>query len=160
MALLKRVLGGATGGTAGLALGLALKVLRSEAVQRRLQEAPDAAVRWAQARKAARAAEPDRPPRFDIAGRVGQRGLERRVRLLEQSAATAFSTSPDGVPPEVTDALASMRRALDVTRPLPVIKRTRSHIRVARQLDELEDTLIDAVLPRRPGGALPPPHLP
>ncbi len=157
MGVVKRVVGGTTGGTAGIALALAVKVLRSEAVQRRLQEAPDAAVRWAQARRAARSADPNRSRRFDPSERFGQRGMERRVRLLEQSAATAFSTSPAGVPAEVTEAFASVRRALDVTRPLSLMKRNRSRARIARQLDELEDTLVEAVLPTQRTTELEPP---
>jgi len=50
MAMIKRM-AAAKNGPAGLMLAIALKALRSDPVQARLKEAPEAAVRWAQKRK-------------------------------------------------------------------------------------------------------------
>jgi hypothetical protein len=76
MAVLKKV-AIAKNGPAGIVLALALKALKTEPVQARLKDAPDAAVRWAQKRRAqkrfgtvidvteaapARAAAPDAAP--------------------------------------------------------------------------------------------------
>ena len=209
MAVNKR-LAVAKNGPAGLMLALALKALKSEPVQARLKEAPDAAVRWAQRRRAQRfgnvidveeAAGPDpapegraasptstaasasNPPRpapsaISAARRAGratravserwtarrdhcdgstrhlptdrlrQRSLERRVIQLAAGFETAFSTTSGGVPNEVTTALDDLRRALGATAGLPLMKRTRSHFRIADELDKLENALIEAVLPR------------
>ena len=49
---------------------------------------------------------------------------------------------------EFTEAIARLRLALAVAKPMPLVKRKRAHARIDKELDTLEFALVDAVLPK------------
>ena len=133
-------------GLGAVAIQLALKALKSEAVLEQLRRAPTVVVDWAADRRGggARAA----LLRFNPADRFGQRGLERRLEHLDQAFTLTFGDRMGTSRPETWAALDELQRAITVAAGLPALKRKRMHLRIDNALDELETGLIDAVMPK------------
>ncbi len=128
------------------ALAVAQQVLANEEVRRRLADAPRGVMEWASKKRAERRAKGHR--RFDPTARFGQKGLERRVESIGRALALAFPSADDPGREELTQAIVRLRLALAIARPLPLVKRKQAHIRIDKELDNLESALVDAVLPK------------
>ncbi|HQZ33499.1 MAG TPA: DUF6474 family protein [Ilumatobacteraceae bacterium] len=85
--------------------------------------------------------------KLNPADRFGQRGLERRVEKMSEALAITFGGKANK-PPEIEAALAELKTAIDVAGKLPITKRKPLHMRIDNELDALEKSLADAVLPK------------
>jgi hypothetical protein len=78
----------------------------------------------------------------------GQRGLEDRIAGLRVAVDHAFSAGDPLGRQGVLEIIDRLDRAVQVAGTLPLLKRKRFHLRIDRELDNLENALVDAVLPR------------
>ena len=85
--------------------------------------------------------------RYNPVEYFGQRGLQRRLAGLRQGLSLAFGEQAVNEQPQIFEALGELERATKVAAALPVAKRQRLHLRIGRQLDQLEQALADAALP-------------
>ena len=131
------------------AVKLAIQLIKSDAVSEQLWRAPKAVVDWAVNLR--RHAQGKRWPisvtKLNPADRFGQRGLERRVEKMSEALAIAFGGKANK-PLEIEAALAELKTAIDVAGKLPITKRKPLHMRIDNELDALEKSLADAVLPK------------
>jgi hypothetical protein len=128
------------------ALAVAQQVLASEEVRRQLASAPRGVMEWAKKKRADRRV--TGPGRFDPTARFGQKGLERRVESIANTLALAFPEADDPGRKELTQAIVRLRLAVAVANPMPLVKRRRAQLRIGKELDILEASLVEAVLPR------------
>ena len=128
------------------ALAVTQQILANEEVRRRLASAPRGVIEWATKKRADRVA--NGRGRFDPTARFGHKGLERRVESIAGALALAFPHADDPGRDELTQAIVRLRLALAVARPLPLVKRKQAHMRIDKELENIESALVDAVLPR------------
>jgi len=125
------------------------QVLANEEVRKALAAAPQNVIRWATKKrdeyKASGATD-----RLNPANRFGQKGLERRINSLFEVSSSAFPERNDPGRAEFLDSIDRMRLALGVAAEMPMTKRKRAQARIARQLDELEAAMVEAILPQSP----------
>jgi len=125
------------------------QVLANEEVRKALAAAPQNVIRWATKKrdeyKASGATD-----RLNQANRFGQKGLERRINSLFEVSSSAFPERNDQGRAEFLDSIDRMRLALGVAAEMPMTKRKRAQARIARQLDELEAAMVEAILPQSP----------
>jgi hypothetical protein len=121
---------------------VAQRILANEDVRRRLAEAPKVAVDWASNRRSEMR---QRGPKFTE--RFGQKGLQRRVDSLRTVVGRVFPDPADPARVDVLKAVESLDVALQVAAPLPLTKRRKAQSRIDDQLDVLEASVVDAVLP-------------
>jgi len=135
---------------AAAAVQVAVKVLQSEAVQEQIKRASAALIEWASERRAQLHGGRLRRAmgRLNPADRLGQRGLERRIKLVADGITLAFGERSSTSRAELWTALDELEKSIAVAGGLPIVKRKRLHMRIDNQLDELEGGLIDAVLPK------------
>jgi len=125
------------------------QVLANEDVRKALAAAPQSVIRWATKKrdeyKASGATD-----RLNPANRFGQKGLERRINSLFEVSSSAFPERNDPGRAEFLDSIDRMRLALGVAAEMPMTKRKRAQAKIARQLDELEAAMVEAILPQSP----------
>lgn len=125
------------------ALIVVQQVLANEEVSRRLAAAPGHVIDWA-----ARQRKSMRDRRDGVTDRFGHSGLERRVDSLAAVVDRAFPAPDDLGRAEMLQSIESLRIALAVARPMPLVQRKKAHARIDEQLDGMEAALVDAVLPK------------
>jgi len=125
------------------------QVLANEDVRKALAAAPQNVIRWATKKrdeyKASGATD-----RLNPANRFGQKGLERRINSLFEVSSSAFPERNDPGRAEFLDSIDRMRLALGVAAEMPITKRKRAQAKIAKQLDELEAAMVEAILPQSP----------
>ena len=134
----------ANAGKATMLITLATTVLQSPAVQEALKRAPAVVMQWA--RKTARERKERGMPRLQVLDRFGQAGLERRLAGLREVVDKAWGSPAAPGRVEVEKALQSVDAALHVAGRLPVVKRAQAQRKISAQLDNLENSFMDAVL--------------
>jgi hypothetical protein len=135
------------------ALVVLQQVLANEEVRKALANAPRDVIRWATKKRDEYKAS-GTAGRFDPTKRFGQKGLERRINSLFEVSASAFPERNDPGRAELLDAIDRLRLALGVAAEMPLAKRKRAQARIGKQLDELEATMVDAILPKPPPKAI------
>ena len=129
------------------AIALVQHVLANEEVRKRLAAAPGYVIDWAgKQREARRRAE--KQGRLDPTQHFGQKSLERRVENIAAVVDRAFPSPDDPARADMFKAVESLRVALAIAKPMPLVQRKKAHRRVDQQLDVIEAALVDAVLPR------------
>jgi len=128
------------------ALVVLQQVLANEEVRKALANAPRDVIRWATKKRDEYKA--GGSGRLDPTKRFGQKGLERRINSLFEVSASAFPDRNDPGRAELLDAIDRLRLALGVAAEMPLAKRKRAQARIGKQLDELEATMVDAILPK------------
>jgi hypothetical protein len=119
------------------------QILANDEVRRRLAKAPRSVMDWASAKRIEM-----RRTRSGVTDRFGHKGLQRRVDSLADIVDRAFPSLNDPGRGELLQAIESLRVALAIAKPMPLVQRRKAHARIDEQLDELEAALVDAVLPR------------
>lgn len=132
-------------GKATMVISIATAVLQSPAVQEFLKTAPASVMKWA--KETARQRKEAGMPRPKVLDRFGQAGLERRLAGLSDVVDKAWGSPGAPGRAEVETALKSMEAALHVADSLPMVKRAQAHRKIGAQLDKLEQSFMDAVLP-------------
>jgi hypothetical protein len=123
------------------------QLLANEEVRKRLADAPRSVMDWAAKRRVEM-----KGRRVGVTDRFGHKGLEGRVDSLERVVDRAFPAADDPGRVEMAQAIESLRIALAVAKPMPLVQRRKAQARIDRQLDDLEAALVDAVLPRPDSG--------
>ncbi|MEP7202315.1 MAG: hypothetical protein ABI894_06885 [Ilumatobacteraceae bacterium] len=135
---------------AKLATGAAVvlrQVLAHEEVRKVLANAPRDVISWASKKRLERRSS-ESAGRFDPTQRFGHRGLERRIRSLDGVTERAFPNRTDLGRAELTEAIGRVSLALEVAEQMPLVRRRRAQARISKQLDEMESTIVNAVLPK------------
>jgi hypothetical protein len=132
-----------------LGIGL-LAVLQNDEVRRALRGASGGLRQWAQRRRdqLALTAHERRVGRVRLNERFGHRSLERRVDSIADVIPEIAALRPE-LAAEFRTAEADLRRAINVAGRMPAAKRWRAQRAIGSQLDEIEKSLIDAVLSPR-----------
>jgi hypothetical protein len=132
------------------AVSLAQSALQNEAVRKQIRDAPEAVGRWAkslQKPEGSTGGALANLARLDPTARFGQQGLERRLDALSGNVEMVFPDADDPTRRSTLHAVQELRRGLIVAAPLPLLKRKKVHLRIDAELAELEQALVDAVLP-------------
>lgn len=108
----------------------------------------DLAKKWRDERR--RNGEPATPglPAF-VGDRFGQRKLEKRVDRLGASLGDLSAQRPELAEPlaGVASTLQEIRSALTIAGDLPLAKRKRAHVRIDHELDRLEQSVFETLMP-------------
>lgn len=121
---------------------IAQQILKNEEVRRRLAQAPRQVSEWAGRRRSA-----SRATTGGFTDRFGQKGLQRRVDSLASVVDRALPNPDEPGRAEMLQAIEQLRIALAIAGPMPLVQRKKAHSRIDQQLDALESSLVDAVLP-------------
>ncbi len=136
-----------TQAAASKAVSLAQTALQNENVRKQLKEAPDQIARWAKAQKAALQGSSTGKSLLDPLTRFGQQGLERRLEAIEANVEIAFPEETDDSRIATLRAALELRKALIVSSSLPLVARKKVHLRIDGEVSQLEQALVDAILP-------------
>jgi hypothetical protein len=138
----------AGGAKAVVKLGIGLiALLQNEEVRRGLRGASAGLRRWADRRgvQLARTARERRGPMVRLGERFGHASLERRIDSLAAVVPEITAVRPE-LATELHTAEADLRRALNVAHRMPTAQRWRAQRAISGRLDEIEKSLVDAVL--------------
>ena len=132
-----------------LGIGL-VAVLQNDEVRRALRGASGGLRRWALGRRDQHAltAHERRGPLARLDDRFGTGSLERRVDSIADVIPEITALRPE-LAAEFRTAEGDLRRAVNVAGRMPAAKRWRAQRAIGSQLDEIEKSLIDAVLSPR-----------
>ncbi len=118
------------------------QILANEEVRKRLAQAPRYVMDWAAERQ-----RDIKRRKAGVTDRLGLKGLERRIDSVESVVERAFPQPTEPGRAELEQAIGQLRIALAVAGPMPLVQRRKAQARIDRQLDGLEASLVDAVLP-------------
>ena len=141
----------AGGAKAAVQLGIGLlALLRNEEVRRGLRGASAGLRKWADRRRVqlARTAREHRGPMVRLGERFGHASLERRIDSLAAVTPEITAVHPE-LASELHTAEVDLRRALNVAHRMPTAQRWRAQRAISGRLDEIEKSLVDAVLAPR-----------
>ena len=132
-----------------LGIGL-LALLQNEEVRRGLRGASTGLRNWADRRRAHHAGtgHERRGPTARLSERFGQASLERRVDSLAAVIPEIASVRPD-LAAALHTAEEDLRRAVNVAGRMPTAQRWRAQRAIGGRLDQIEKSLVDAVLSPR-----------